>query len=298
VPKHSTNTVARSGELVPWMAAEGGLAYSPLDPPDSRYFFQYSFHMPDVFQDPRCHHYFGCFSRWSDQDGWSNIGFLKRFWEDSRFRAVEEIIVKCGMLTGVGFLAPIACFTHANSIIAIQNGSYLKVAPTWQPKLMEGHLYLFRGIGEDKEYRQLRIELGKLTHDSLKVLESYYKSMYASFADSKLAFKVAHAATFRTETAFLRDDLSFFDICSEFNLHSESGEMGEALLKFHADCYSLCEGLCQQKFGPNYVKFMTPITNVRLTSFFAGEYEVRVIDPTLLEVIETVGCDVVYEEQV
>jgi hypothetical protein len=43
---------------------------------------------------------------------------------------------------------------------------------------------------------------------------------------------------------------------------------------------------------------MTPVTNVRLTSFFAGEYEVRVIDPKLLEVIETVGCDVVYEEQV
>jgi hypothetical protein len=30
--------------------------------------------------------------------------------------------------------------------------------------------------------------------------------------------------------------------------------------------------------------------NVHLTTFFAGEHEVRVLDPRLLEVHETVGC--------
>lgn len=47
-----------------------------------------------------------------------------------------------------------------------------------------------------------------------------------------------------------------------------------------------------RKFGPNYVKFRTPLTNIRITTFVSNETEVKVIDPNKLEVIEAVGCRV------
>lgn len=47
-----------------------------------------------------------------------------------------------------------------------------------------------------------------------------------------------------------------------------------------------------RKFGPNYVRLRTPLSNVRITTFVCGENEVKVIDPNKLEVIEAVGCGV------
>ena len=47
-----------------------------------------------------------------------------------------------------------------------------------------------------------------------------------------------------------------------------------------------------KKFGPNYVKLRTPLSNIRITTFVCGETEVKVIDPNKLEVIDAVGCSV------
>ena len=46
-------------------------------------------------------------------------------------------------------------------------------------------------------------------------------------------------------------------------------------------------------FGPNWIRARTPVTNVRLSSFISCESEVRVLDPRLVDVEETVGCEVV-----
>ncbi len=46
------------------------------------------------------------------------------------------------------------------------------------------------------------------------------------------------------------------------------------------------------KFGPNHVKFRTPLTNIRITTFVSNETEVKVIDPNKLEVVESVGCKI------
>lgn len=35
--------------------------------------------------------------------------------------------------------------------------------------------------------------------------------------------------------------------------------------------------------------------NIRITSFFAGEHEVRVLDPTRLELLAAIGCEVKHE---
>ena len=45
------------------------------------------------------------------------------------------------------------------------------------------------------------------------------------------------------------------------------------------------------KFGPHFVTAKTPIDNIRLTTFFAGEHEVRIIDPDLVEFVDAQGCE-------
>jgi hypothetical protein len=56
--------------------------------------------------------------------------------------------------------------------------------------------------------------------------------------------------------------------------------------------YALEEWCASRKFRPNYVKFRTPQTSIRRTTFACGETEVKVIDPNKLEVVEAFGCKV------
>jgi hypothetical protein len=37
----------------------------------------------------------------------------------------------------------------------------------------------------------------------------------------------------------------------------------------------------------------TPLGNIRMTSFFAGEHEARIIDPSRVDILEARGCRVV-----
>jgi hypothetical protein len=48
--RFSTRTVVDSKYLVPWLAAEGPLAYSPAEPPAKDYFFQYTWILPEIFE--------------------------------------------------------------------------------------------------------------------------------------------------------------------------------------------------------------------------------------------------------
>jgi hypothetical protein len=57
--------------------------------------------------------------------------------------------------------------------------------------------------------------------------------------------------------------------------------------------FALERWVAESKFGPHYVVCKTPVDNVRTTTFFAGEHEVRVIDPRRIEVVEAHGCRVV-----
>ena len=45
----STSTIAGDGRLVPWLAAEGRLAYRPEQPPERDYYFQYGWVLPEIF---------------------------------------------------------------------------------------------------------------------------------------------------------------------------------------------------------------------------------------------------------
>jgi hypothetical protein len=45
-------------------------------------------------------------------------------------------------------------------------------------------------------------------------------------------------------------------------------------------------------FGPHRVVCRAPLTNIRITTFFAGEHEVRVLDPSRVELLAAIGCEV------
>jgi hypothetical protein len=41
----------------------------------------------------------------------------------------------------------------------------------------------------------------------------------------------------------------------------------------------------------------TSLSNIRLTTFFAGESEMRIIDPSRVSVVDAVGCQVEFGPQ-
>ena len=46
------------------------------------------------------------------------------------------------------------------------------------------------------------------------------------------------------------------------------------------------------KFGPHHVMLKTPLSNLRITTFFAGESEVKIVDPSRVSEVQAVGCQV------
>jgi len=50
--------------------------------------------------------------------------------------------------------------------------------------------------------------------------------------------------------------------------------------------------MAELKFGPHYVVFRTSLSNIRITTFFAGEAEARIVDLTRMTPVDAVGCSV------
>ena len=110
-----------------------------------------------------------------------------------------------------------------------------------------------------------------------------------SLTDSVVSFNAAHCNLVRTETGYLNDESFLFDgLCREVGLDPAA----QAIRSLIYSGYALEEWCASAKFGPNYVKFRTPLTNIRITTFVANETEVKVIDPNKLKVVETFGCKV------
>jgi len=78
--RFSTSTVLDSEYLVPWLSAEGPLAYSPTRPPARDYFFLYTWILPGIFNPQvnlREHRYFGSPLK-------NSARFLFGFWANVR----------------------------------------------------------------------------------------------------------------------------------------------------------------------------------------------------------------------
>jgi hypothetical protein len=46
------------------------------------------------------------------------------------------------------------------------------------------------------------------------------------------------------------------------------------------------------KFGSHHVVVKTPLSNIRITTFFAGESEAKIVDPSRISEVQAVGCEV------
>jgi hypothetical protein len=46
------------------------------------------------------------------------------------------------------------------------------------------------------------------------------------------------------------------------------------------------------KFGPNHVVVKIPLSNIRITTFFAGESEAKIVDPSRTSEVQAVGSEV------
>ena len=56
--------------------------------------------------------------------------------------------------------------------------------------------------------------------------------------------------------------------------------------------YSLDPVMPVRKFGPHHVIVKTSLSNIRITTFFAGESEVKIVDPSRISVVRAVDCEV------
>jgi len=137
---------------VPWLAAQGPLAYTPENPPATDYFFQYSRILQEIFNSgvrKQRHHYFGTPIR-------DHAKPLLEFWEQARRGVVKRGNVSLGSCCDNKLCAPIALYRaklfpweDSELWLFIQHGSYQWISLADQPHLDEGQVLLYRGIQKE-----------------------------------------------------------------------------------------------------------------------------------------------------
>jgi hypothetical protein len=130
-------------------------------------------------------------------------------------------------------------------------------------------------------------------HVSIPALQITGALQWRMLSDSSLSFNTIHDRTKRCETAFLKDGTWLADrLAAEAGLDVESDRFAHVLWEAATSAFFLECWFAERKFGPHFVVAKTPIANIRLTTFFAGEAEVRLVDPSEIRVLESVGCTV------
>jgi hypothetical protein len=117
-------------------------------------------------------------------------------------------------------------------------------------------------------------------------------------SDSVLSFNTIHDRVMRSETEGLRHGTWLGDtMATQAGLDIESPGFAKDLWHVAQQAYSLDPVIGVRKFGPHHVVMKTSLSNIRLTTFFAGESEVRIIDPSRVCVVDAVGCQVEFVPQ-
>jgi len=293
--KYSTSTVYGERYLVPWLASEGPLAYTPEHPPPKDYFFQYGWVLPEIFHPEmnlRRHYYFGAL--YKDQ-----ARFLFRFWERAREAPVSQKFCEMGVISQAGLKAPIAVYDHLREprsrrgFLIIQHGSYQWVDRASQPHIECGQVLLYRGVEQAPLFRYLEFESERLSSVRLEAWHKYLALQARMLSDSVLSFKTIHDRTRRCETSHLQDGSGLSDdMAIQAGIAIHSPGFARKLWAATHQSYSLERWVGEHKFGPHFVILKTPLSNIRITTFFAGEAEARVIDPRLLTLVDAIGCRV------
>jgi hypothetical protein len=121
----------------------------------------------------------------------------------------------------------------------------------------------------------------------------YFKLQLEILSRSDLSFNSIHDRTKRVETSHIHDDTWLTDeLAAQRGLDIEAEPQNRALWKATHQSFALCGWVSEQNFGPNRVVFRTPLSNIRITSFFAGEHEVRIVDPDRVEPVAAIGCHI------
>jgi len=292
-----TSTIVGSKCLVPWLAAQGPLAYSPAEPPARDYFFQYSWVLPGIF-DPqinlREHRYFGgCIKE--------DAGFLFDFWESARtgHGSTQQQYYQPGLFSDVEVKAPLAAYRHvrkpcntAGSLL-IQHGCYQWISAEDQPHIDEGEVLLYRGIAESGIFRCLQFRPKDLAPVHHVIWRKYVGVQVDMLSDSVLSWNTIHDRVKRCETEGLRHATWLGDqLAIKAGLDIQSPGFARDLWRAAQQSYSLDPVMGVRKFGPNYVVVKTPLSNIRITTFFAGESEVKIVDPSRISSVQPVGCKV------
>ncbi len=292
-----TSTIFDPGHPVPWLAAQGPLDYNPEGPPPTDYFFQYSWILPGIF-DPKVnlreHRYFGSPIK-------SDARFLFDFWGNVRNAngAALRQYSQPGVFSDIEVKAPIAAYRHIKKLsdtagsVLIQHGSYQWISDQDQPHIERGQALLYRGIAETKAFRCLQFRPEELSAVNRDIWRKYLRVQAAMLSDSVLSFNTVHDRVNRSETSGLRHATWLGDaMATAAGLDIESTGFANQLWCAAQQSYSLDPAMGTRKFGPHYVALKTPLSNLRITTFFAGESEVKLIDPSQVSMVETVGCQV------
>ena len=126
-----------------------------------------------------------------------------------------------------------------------------------------------------------------------RIWNRYLGLQWKMLSDSTLSFNTIHDRTKRCETGFLKDGTWLADqLAAEAGLDIESDGFAKAVWTAATSAFSLERRIAEWKFGPHFVTAQTPINNIRLTTFFAGEAEVRLVDPSRIHFLKTAGCTI------
>jgi hypothetical protein len=295
--RFSTSTVKRSQYLVPWLAAEGPLAYSPTEPPIRDYFFQYTWILPEIFNPTvnlRRHYYFGSYDKGS-------AGFLFDFWNQARQGHGLDLQIhhQCGRFSETEVTAPIAAYRHlwrpydTAGAVLIQHGSYQWIPFENQPLINQGQALLYRGIGDSPEFRYLRFHPEELSLTNSEIWRRYLRAQARMLSDSVLSFNTIHDRVIRSETESFRHASGLSDaVAAAAGLDIRSLGFAKELWQSAQEGYSLDLDVARHKFGPHHVMLKTPLDNIRITTFIANESEVKIVDPTRISLVEGRGCAV------
>ena len=286
-----TSTITSNNEIVPWLAAQGSLSYSPFLPPPTDYFFLYNFILPKIFHDKvnrQQHYWFGDYAGKKDLDVLS----LLNFWNSARDGCITPIFIHNAKAAMEKFAAPMAIFKfncHAIGrptpyYLFMQHGSYLKIHVKEQPLLESGFVLLYRGIGIAHQYR-----LSYMPEEKT-LINRYREILLSSLSCSVISFNTAHSSIYRAETDHLRNSAS---IIMEVLCAKGASIDLKNFLRAVNQSYTLKKELAEYKFGRSYVTFKTPVTNIRICSYFAGEYEVKVLSLNELIPVEAKQCKII-----
>jgi hypothetical protein len=102
-----------------------------------------------------------------------------------------------------------------------------------------------------------------------------------------------HDRVRRCETGGLWDGTWLSDeLAAKAGLDIRSPGFASNLWHAAQQSYSLDPVIGERMFGPHHVVVKNFLSKIRITTFFAGESEVKIVDPSRISEVQGVGCEV------